>query len=88
MNVYQNRKKVGSFKKWRTVKDGSMWAMEMLDGANVLDTENSIIVEPVYRRLLTMDKGGPLIVEIGKVVIGISTKWPFVVVMKGDPDLY
>ena len=85
MNVYHGRNKTGTMRRWRTVyHDG--WALETLEGVSVSGTENTILVEPVYRRIFSADKCGPLIIEINDIVIGISTRFPFVVVMKGEPD--
>ena len=86
MNVYHGRNRTGTLKRWRTVKDSGSWALELLEGVSVSGTENTILVEPVYRRIFSADKCGPLIIEINDIVIGISTRFPFVVVMKGEPD--
>jgi hypothetical protein len=87
LNVYHDRNKTGTLRKWRTIRDKGIWALEVLDGVNVFGTENSITVEPVYRRLFSRENRGPLIIEINNTVIGISTHRPFVVVMKSDPDI-
>jgi hypothetical protein len=94
LNVYHDRNKTGTLRKWRTIKDKDIWALEVLDGVNVFGTHaqgapagvNSISVEPVYRRVFSRESRGPLIIEINDTVIGISTHRPFVVVMKSDPD--
>jgi len=86
LNVYHGRNKTGRLKKWHTVNGKGSWALEVLEGVNVSGTEKSITVEPVYRRLFSMDERGPLIIEAGGAVIGLSTRWPFVVIMKDDPD--
>ncbi|MGD0004997.1 MAG: hypothetical protein ABSE06_12300 [Anaerolineaceae bacterium] len=86
MNVYHGRNKTGRLKKWRTVKDKGSWALEKLEGVNVSDAENSILVEPVYRRIFSIESNGLIIIESGNMVIGISTRFPFIVVMRGDPD--
>ncbi len=86
MNVYHGRNKTGRLKRWRTIKDKGMWSLEILDGVNVFDAENLITIEPVYRRVFSRENRGPLIIEINDIVIGISTRFPFIVVMKEDPD--
>jgi hypothetical protein len=86
VNVYHDRNKTGTLKRWRAIRDSKSWTLEVLDGINVSDTQKSIVVEPVYRRIFSLDKNGPLIIEINDTVIGISTRFPFIVVMKGDPD--
>ena len=86
MNVYHGRNKTGRLKRWRTIKDKGMWSLEVLEGVNVFDAEKSITVEPVYRRVFSRENRGPLIIEINDIVIGISARFPFIVVMKEDPD--
>ena len=86
MNVYHGRNKTGRLKRWRTIKDKGMWSLEVLDGVNVFDAENIVTVEPVYRRVFSRENRGPVIIEINDIVIGISTRFPFMVVMREDPD--
>jgi len=86
LNVYHGRNKTGRLKRWRTIKDKGMWSLEVLDGVNVFDAENIVTVEPVYRRVFSRENRGPVIIEINDIVIGISTRFPFMVVMREDPD--
>jgi hypothetical protein len=86
LNVYHGRNKTGRLKRWRTIKEKGIWALEVLEGVNVFDAENIVTIEPVYRRVFSRENRGPLIIEINDIVIGISTRFPFIVVMREDPD--